>query len=44
MGTIIVLAIVAVCVVLAVRSMIKNRKAGGSLSCGGDCRHCGGCH
>ncbi|MBO5474082.1 MAG: FeoB-associated Cys-rich membrane protein [Lachnospiraceae bacterium] len=44
MGTAIVLLIVAGAVGLAVRSMIKDKKAGKSLQCGGDCKHCGGCH
>lgn len=42
MGTLIVgLALLAV-VVLIVRSMIKDKKNGKSLQCGGDCSHCGG--
>lgn len=45
MGTVIVLAIIAAAVGLAVRSMIKDKKSGKSLQCGGDCSHCGGhCH
>lgn len=44
MGTVIVLAIVAGAAGLAIRSMIKDKKAGRSLQCGGDCSHCGGCH
>ncbi|MDE6386529.1 MAG: FeoB-associated Cys-rich membrane protein [Lachnospiraceae bacterium] len=45
MGTVIVLAIVAGAVALALRSMIKDKKAGKSLQCGGDCSRCGGgCH
>ena len=45
MGTVIVLAIVAAAAVLAIRSMIKDKKAGKSIQCGGDCKHCGGrCH
>ncbi|MDE7247832.1 MAG: FeoB-associated Cys-rich membrane protein [Lachnospiraceae bacterium] len=44
MGTVIVLAIVAGAVALAIRSMIKDKKAGKSLQCGGDCSRCGGCH
>lgn len=44
MGTAVVLAIVAGVVGLAVRSMIKDKKAGKSLQCGGDCGHCRGCH
>ncbi len=45
MGTIITLAVVTLCVVLAVRSMIRDKKKGKSLQCGGDCSRCGGgCH
>ncbi|MCI9316354.1 MAG: FeoB-associated Cys-rich membrane protein [Lachnospiraceae bacterium] len=45
MGTIIVSAIVAGAAVLAVRSIIKDKKAGRSIQCGGDCTRCGGgCH
>ncbi len=45
MGTIIVSAIVAGTAVLAVRSIIKDKKAGRSIQCGGDCTRCGGgCH
>lgn len=44
MGTAVVLAIVAGAVALAVRSMIRAKKAGRSLQCGRDCKHCGGCH
>ncbi len=45
MGTAIVLLAVLAAVGLAVRSMVKDKKAGKSLQCGGDCRHCGGrCH
>lgn len=45
MGTIVVLAILIVVVGLAVRSMYKDKKAGKSLQCGGECSHCGGyCH
>ena len=44
MGTAIVLAIVAAAVALAIRSMVKDKKAGKSLQCGGDCGRCGGCH
>lgn len=44
MGTAIVLAIVAGAAGLAIRSMIKDKKAGKSLQCGGDCSRCGGCH
>ncbi len=45
MGTFIVGAILVGIVVLIIRSMIKDKKAGKSLSCGGDCKNCGGhCH
>lgn len=45
MGTIITLAIVAAAVALAIRSMIRDKKNGKSLQCGGDCSRCGGhCH
>lgn len=45
MGTVIVGALLAGVVALAVRSMVRDKKAGRSLQCGGDCRHCGGhCH
>lgn len=43
MGTLIVLLLVAVAAVLAIRQMIKDKKAGKSLSCGGDCSRCAGC-
>lgn len=45
MGTIVVGAVVLGIVALAVRSMVRDKKAGKSLQCGGDCKHCGGhCH
>lgn len=44
MGTIIVGLILAAVIALAVRSMIKDKKNGKSLQCGGDCSHCHGCH
>ena len=45
MGTVIVLGVVLAAVGLAIRSMVKDKKAGKSLQCGGDCKHCGGhCH
>ncbi len=45
MGTIIVGAVLLLVVGLAVRSMIRDKKAGKSLQCGGDCKNCGGhCH
>lgn len=45
MGTIIVGAILLLVVGLVIRSMIRDKKNGKSLQCGGDCSHCGGrCH
>jgi len=45
MGTVIVGVVVVGVVGLIVRSMVKDKKAGKSLQCGGDCSHCGGhCH
>ena len=45
MGTVVVGIIVAGVVALAVRSMVKDKKAGKSIQCGGDCKNCGGhCH
>ncbi|MDE5937564.1 MAG: FeoB-associated Cys-rich membrane protein [Lachnospiraceae bacterium] len=43
MGTAIVLLLVAGATVLAIRQIIKNKRAGKSISCGGDCSRCGGC-
>ena len=40
MGTIIVGAVLLLVVGLAVRSMIRDKKAGKSLQCGGDCKNC----
>ncbi|MGN0159201.1 MAG: FeoB-associated Cys-rich membrane protein [Brotaphodocola sp.] len=45
MGTAIGLLILAVIVGIAVKSMVKDKKAGKSFQCGQDCKHCGGhCH
>lgn len=46
MGTIAVLIVVAGIVSLAVRSMVRDKKKGKSIQCGGECSHCGGhcCH
>lgn len=41
LGNIIVIAVLAVAVALAVRSLWKSHKHGG---CSGDCAHCKGCH
>ncbi|HIT31987.1 MAG TPA: FeoB-associated Cys-rich membrane protein [Candidatus Enterenecus stercoripullorum] len=42
MQTAIVVAVLAVIVALAIRSLIKQKKSGGG--CSGDCGHCSGCH
>ena len=42
LGNIIVIAVLAAVVVLAVRSLRKDRRSGGG--CNGDCTHCKGCH
>ena len=45
MGTVVVAAALVLVIGLAVLSMIKDKKNGKSLQCGGDCKHCGGhCH
>ncbi len=45
MGTIIVGAIVLAVVGLIIYSMVRDKKNGKSIQCGGDCKHCGGhCH
>ncbi len=45
MGTLIVLAVLAGIVALVIRGMVRDKKNGKSLQCGGDCSHCGGhCH
>ena len=44
MATIIVGMILFVVVALVVGVMIRGKKKGKSLQCGGDCSKCGGCH
>lgn len=45
MGTVIVSVALAGVVCLSIRSMIRDKKNGKSIQCGGDCSHCGGhCH
>jgi hypothetical protein len=45
MGTFIVLVVLIVIVALIIRNMVKDKKNGKSLHCGGDCSHCkGNCH
>ena len=40
MGTFIVLAVLLLAVGLAVGSMVRDKKNGKSLQCGGDCKYC----
>lgn len=44
MGTIVVGAVLIIIVALIIRSMIKDKRNGKSLQCGGDCSKCKGCH
>lgn len=45
MGTAIVLLVLMVVIGLVIRSMVKDKKAGKSLQCGQNCKHCSGhCH
>lgn len=45
MGTFITLAVLTGIVSMIVRSMVRDKKKGKSLQCGGDCSKCGGhCH
>lgn len=42
MGTVFVGAIVVVIAGLIIRSMVRAKKSGKSIHCGGECGHCGG--
>lgn len=42
MGTFLVGGILVVIVALIIRGMIRDKKNGKSIQCGGDCRYCGG--
>lgn len=42
MGTLVTGAIVALCILPAIRSMVINKKNGKSLQCGCDCSKCKG--
>lgn len=45
MGTFLVSMILLGIIGLAVKSMMRDKRNGKSLQCGGDCKHCGGhCH
>ncbi len=43
LGDIIVIAILAVWVVISAVYMVRRKKKGKSISCGGDCANCAGC-
>ena len=42
MGTAVVFVLLVGVVGMIIRSMIKDKKAGKSLQCGQDCKHCSG--
>jgi hypothetical protein len=42
MGTIVVAVVLLLIVGLAVRSMVRDKKNGISLQCGGNCKNCEG--
>lgn len=42
MGTAVVLVVLLGIIALVIKSMIRDKKNGKSLQCGGDCRSCGG--
>lgn len=42
MGTIVVTVIIVLMTCLAICSLIRNKKKGISIHCGGDCRSCAG--
>ncbi len=45
MGTAVTGLVLAGIVAVVIRSMVRDKKNGKSIQCGGDCRHCGGhCH
>lgn len=45
MGTFIVLGILILIVIAVIAIMVRDKKKGKSLQCGGDCSRCGGhCH
>ncbi|MGC6177306.1 FeoB-associated Cys-rich membrane protein [Lacrimispora sp. 38-1] len=45
MGTLAVSAVVIGAVAMIIRSMIRDKKNGKSIQCGGQCKDCGGhCH
>ena len=43
-GTVIVAVVLVIAVAAVIYSMIRSKKSGKSLQCGGDCSKCRGCH
>ncbi len=43
-GTIIVILVLVIVVGIAVWSVVRDKKKGKSINCGGDCKKCSGCH
>lgn len=41
-GTVVVALVLIVAVAMIIKSMIRDKKNGKSLQCGGDCSKCGG--
>ena len=45
MGTAVVGGALVLIVAVIIRKMVRDKKNGKSIQCGGDCKHCGGrCH
>ena len=44
MGTVIVGIILLLIIAAIIHSMVKDKKNGKSIQCGGDCSKCKGCH
>lgn len=42
MGTVLVGSVLAGIVAFIIRGMVRDKKNGKSIQCGGDCRYCGG--
>lgn len=42
LGTLFVGMLLLAVIALIIFSMVKDKKAGKSIQCGGDCSHCGG--
>lgn len=44
MGNFLIGGLLAVLVIASIRKIIKDKKNGRSLQCGGNCAQCKGCH